>query len=332
MAADIHEQLTKYLTDAHSIEVQALAQLEHAPDVAADPGFERALREHYAETERHERLTRQLLDERDASPNKLKDMITSIGGKGFLLFARAQPDTPGKLLAHALSYEGLETASYELLARTADRAGEPSVSGIAREIGSDERAMLRRLEGCYDAVVEASLTDVGRDDLSEQLRKYLADAHAIEEQAITMLEKRPTASSYRTDSGFDQVYEEHLVETREHAELVKERLDALGGDTSSLKDLAMRMGAMNWSAFFGGHPDTPGKLAAFTFAFEHLEIGGYEQLQRVARRAGDEATAVMAEQILEQERTAAMRIEGMLDEALTASLEAVGVAPARGGR
>jgi ferritin-like metal-binding protein YciE len=329
MAADIHEQLTKYLTDAHSIEVQALAQLEKAPDVAADPGFERALREHYAETERHERLTRQLLDERDASPNKLKDMIMSIGGKGFLLFARAQPDTPGKLLAHTLSYEGLETASYELLARTADRAGEPAVSGIAREIGSDERVMMRRLEGCYDGVVEASLSDVGRDDLTVQLRKHLADAHAIEEQAITMLEKAPGLSG---DTPLNHLYEEHLVETREHAELVKERLDALGGDNSSLKDLAMRAGAMNWSAFFGGRPDTPEKLAAFTFAFEHLEIGGYEQLQRVARRAGDEPTAIMAERILEQERTAAMRLEGMFDDALTASLEAVGVAPARGGR
>lgn len=329
MAADIHEQLTKYITDAHSIEVQALAQLEKAPDVAENPGFEDALREHHAETERHERLTRQLLDERDASPNKLKDMIMSIGGKGFLLFARVQPDTPGKLLAHAFSYEALEAASYELLARTADRAGEPDVSGIAREICSDERAMMARLEGCYDGVVEASLHAVGRDDLTEQLRKYLADAHAIEQQAITMLEKAPDLSG---DTPLNHLYEEHLVETREHAELVKERLDALGGDNSSIKDLAMRMGAMNWSAFFGGHPDTPGKLAAFTYAFEHLEIGGYEQLKRVARRASDEATATMAERILEQERTAARRIEGMFDEAVTASLEAVGVAPSRSGR
>jgi ferritin-like metal-binding protein YciE len=329
MAADIHEQLTKYLTDAHSIEVQALAQLEKAPDVAENPAFEQALREHYGETERHERLTRQLLDDRDASPNQLKDMIMSIGGKGFLLFARVQPDTPGKLLAHALSYEALETASYELLARTADRAGDASVSGIAREICSDERAMMIRLEACYDSVAEASLREVGRDDLTEQLRKYLADAHAIEQQAITMLEKRPTASGHRTDSGLEQVYEEHLVETREHAELVKERLDALGGDNSSIKDMAMRLGAMNWGAFFGGHPDTPGKLAAFTYAFEHLEIGGYEQLKRVARKADDEATAMMAERILEQERTAARRIEGMFDEAVTAALQAVGVSTAR---
>jgi ferritin-like metal-binding protein YciE len=326
VAADIHEQLTKYITDAHSMEVQALAQLETAPAAATEPGFGDALRQHQQETERHERLTRQLLEERGASPSRLKDMVMKFGGKGFLAFARAQPDTPGKLLAHSLSYEALENAAYELLARTADRAGEANVSSIAREIGSEERAMMQRLEQCYDAVVEVSLRKVGPDNLSEQLRKYLADAHAIEQQATTMLEKAPELSG---DSPLNHLYEEHLVETREHTELVKERLDALGGDPSSIKDAAMRMGALNWGGFFAGHPDTAGKLAAFTYAFEHLEIGGYEQLKRVARRAGDQTTASIVDRILDQERTAAQRIEGMFDVAVTAALESVGVAPSR---
>jgi len=327
MAADIHEQLTKYITDAHSIEVQALAQLERAPEVAKDPGFEQALREHRTQTERHEQRTRQLLEARDATPNRLKDMVMKIGGKGFLAFAQAQPDTPGKLLAHSLSYEALETAAYELLARTADRSAEEAdVARVAREICDEERAMMLRLEGCYDGVVEASLREVAPDDMTGQLRKYLADAHAIEQQAITMLEKAPELSG---DTPINQLYEEHLVETREHAELVKERLDALGGDNSSIKDAAMRLGAMNWAAFFAGHPDTAGKLAAFTFAFEHLEIGGYEQLERVARRAGDPQTVTVGERTPQQEQTAASRSEGIFDEAVTAALAAVGVEPAR---
>ena len=52
----------------------------------------------------------------------------------------------------------------------------------------------------------------------------------------------------------------------------------------------MRVGGLNLGAFFGGQPDTPAKLAGFAFAFEHLEIAAYEQLMRVARRAGDEET------------------------------------------
>ena len=69
MARDIHEQLTKYLTDAHSIEAQALAQLRTAPELAGDPEIGRIFREHLAETEGHELATRELLDAREASPS-----------------------------------------------------------------------------------------------------------------------------------------------------------------------------------------------------------------------------------------------------------------------
>ena len=123
-----------------------------------------------------------------------------------------------------------------------------------------------------------------------------------------------------------RLFEEHLVETREHQELVKARLDARGGKTSALKDAAMRLGALNWGGFFAAHPDTPGKLAAFAYAFEHLEIAAYEELTRVAERAVDLETAQAVERILVQEREAANRTSGAFDRAVDASLEAVGVA------
>jgi ferritin-like metal-binding protein YciE len=278
---DIHEQLTKYLTDAHSIEEQALAQLRTAPDLAGDVKLADNYREHLRETEGHERRVRALLEAREAKPSTAKDVVMKLGGKGFLLFAKLNPDTPGKLHAHSTSYEALELASYELLAQVAERAGEADVAEAARSIRDDERGMLERLESTYDLAVEASLAAVGRDDLPERLRKYLADAHAIEEQAIGLLEKGPKLAG---DEQLAQLYEEHLAETREHEELVRTRLEALGGSHSSLKDAALRLGALNWGGFFAAHPDTPGKLAGFAFAFEHLEIAGYEQLRRRPER------------------------------------------------
>ncbi len=319
---DINEQLTKYLTDAHSIEEQALAQLRTAPEIAGDPQLAEAFRAHEAETEGHEQLVRHLLEARGESTSTVKDTVMKLGGKGFVLFARAQPDTPGKLLAHALSYEALEVASYELLARVAKRAGEQHVADAAERILADERKMMERLEGCFDGAVDASLQAVGRDDLEEQLRKYLADAHAIEEQAEKFLER---AVSLTEDTPLAKLFEAHLEETRGHAEKIEQRLDALGGDPSSLKDALMRMGALNWAEFFHAHPDTPGKLAAFAFAFEHLEIGGYEQLKRVAERAGDEETAKTAEAILGEEREAAKKVAGAFDQAAEISLEEQGV-------
>jgi ferritin-like metal-binding protein YciE len=319
---DIREQLTKYLTDAHSIEQQALAQLRTAPKLAGDPKLAAAYEEHLTETEGHEQRIRFLLEVRDAAPSRAKDAVMAVGGKGFLLFARLQPDTPGKLHAHALSYEGLELASYELLRRVAERAGEEAVVDAAGTIGSEERAMMERLDATFDVAVEASLRELQPDDLREQLRKYLADAHAIEEQAAQLLERGPKLAG---DPKLANIYPEHLDETRDHAELIQERLHALGGDPSTRKDAAMRLGALNWGSFFQGHPDTPGKLAAFAHAFEYLEIGGYEQLKRIAQRVDDAETVGVVKTILGEERTAAQRIAGAFDEAVTASLASVGV-------
>lgn len=318
MPDTIQDQLTAYLSDAHSIEEQALAQLRSAPDIAGSPGLEAAFRDHLQETEGHETSIRKLLEGRDESPSRFKDAVMKLGGKGFVLFARVQPDTPGKLLAHALAYEALEEASYTLLAEVAERAGEGMVAETANRIGREEIAMRKRLEGCFDEGVNASLAAVEPDDIRKQLLKYLADAHAIEQQAIGLLERASDGAEGRLAS----VYEEHLIETRDHSEAIAARLEALGGNTNALKDAFMKIGAFNWATFFEAHPDTPGKVAAFAYAFEYLEIGGYEQLKRVAERAGDQETVALAWRILEQERGAAETLRSLFSEAAQLALEA----------
>lgn len=315
---DIHEQLTKYLTDAHAIEEMSLQQLKKVPDVAGDPELGRALQAHLAETEGHESRVRSLLEERGASTSKAKDMVLKAGGEGFVLFAKSQPDTPGKLAAHALSYEALEWASYDLLARTAEVAGEPAVAEAARAIRDEEKSMMDRVEARLTHTADRSLEEATRDDLEDLLGTYLADAHALEAQSIQLLEsgRKMVDDAPRLKT----LFEEHLAESKRQQETLEERLDALGADRSLLKDAAMRIAALNWGAFFLGHPDTPGKLAAFAYALEHLEIGGYEQLRRVAARAGDADTVTAVEGILTEERAAARRLAGTFDEAVTAAL------------
>jgi ferritin-like metal-binding protein YciE len=317
----IDDQLVKYLTDAHSIEEQALAQLRTAPDIAGDPQLAEIFRTHLAETEGQERLVRERLEARGASPSKLKDAVMAAGGKGFILFARSQQDTPGKLAAHAFSYEHLELAGYELLMRVAERAGDGQTVEVARRIRDEERAMADRLEGAFDRAVEASLRDKSGTDLDEQLVKYLTDAHALEAQAIQLLQRGPKIGGALE---LERLYAEHLEESREQQRLVEARLAVHDASPSKLQDAAMRLGALNWGVFFQAQPDTPGKLAAFAYAFEHLEIAGYEQLKRVAARAGDEETAAGAARVIAEERSMAERIAGLFDRAAEASLEAVG--------
>jgi len=313
----LSEQVTKYLTDIHSIELQALAQLKAAPDIAGDDRLAASFREHLEETRGQERLVRERLEDREANTSTLKDIAGRLGGWAMVAFARLNPDTPGKLTAHAFSYEHMELAAYELIRRVAERAGDQAVVELARTIGAEERAMGERLAACFDVAVEASLREKGADDIESELVSYLTDAHAIESQALQLLEAGPAIAGF---DGLAQVFREHLEETRGQQQLVEERLRAHEALPSRFQSTGLRIGGANLGAFFAAQPDTPVKLAGFAYAFEHLEIASYELLRRVADRAGDADTISVAMQIAGQERVAAERIAATWDGAVEATL------------
>jgi ferritin-like metal-binding protein YciE len=314
---NLDEQLTKYLTDAHSIEEQALAQLRSAPEIAVVPRLAEAFKMHIAETEHHEAIVRDLLASRGADPSRLKDTTMKLGGKGFVLFAKSQPDTPGKLAAHAFSYEHLEQASYELLARVAEKAGAEDVKKAAERIADEEREMGDRIAASFGEAADVSIAEKPDVPIAQQLDRYLEDAHALEVQAIALLTK---AADSVADSELEAAFRTHLAETERHAELVADRLGTHGSSPSTLKDTALKAGGFNWAMFFKAQPDTTGKLAAFAYAFEHLEIAAYTELERVAVEAGDSETANLAKLIRVQEEEAADKVRSLFDRAVTASL------------
>src|SRR5215216_831348 len=233
------EQITKYLTDVHSIEVQALAQMRVAPRLAGDPELGRIFREHLRETEEHGRLVREELERRGQRPSKVKDAAGRAGGWGMILFARLNPDTPGKLAMHAHSYAHMERAAYELLRRIAERAGDEPVRAMAESIAGQERARADRLAERWDEAVAASLREKGAEDLSGDVVKYLRDAHALEAQAAQMLETGPKLAEF---DALATVFREHLEQTREHQRLVEERLGELDSGPSRFQSGMMRLG------------------------------------------------------------------------------------------
>src|SRR3954466_5946131 len=157
--SDLQEQLVKHLTDCHSIEVQALVQMKAAPKLAGDEDLAKMYEQHEHETEEHKRLVEERLEAHGASRSLLKDVAGGVTAVPFVLFAKSQPDTPGKLATHALSYEHMEYAGYELLQRVAERAGDPETVEAARTIAAQELAMAERIESRFDETVEASLRD-----------------------------------------------------------------------------------------------------------------------------------------------------------------------------
>ena len=137
------------------------------------------------------------------------------------------------------------------------------------------------------------------------LLAYLRDVHALEGQAVKLLE----AGAERVeDEHLEQTFRDHLEETERHLERIEGLLEERGAGPSLVKDAMLKAGGLNLSAFFGVQPDSTTKLAGFAFAFEHLEVAAYELLQRVAARAGDEGVVATAEEILAEERRAAERV------------------------
>ena len=183
--------------------------------------------------------------------------------------------------------------------------------------------MAERLADCFDEAVDASLALKG-DPAGEQLASYLTDARAIEAQAAQLLDAGTRIAGV---PALADAFRDHLAETREHQVLLEQRLHARDARPSRFQNTALRLGAVNLGVFFAAQPDTPVKLAGFAYAFEHLEIAGYEELKRVAARVGDGDTVAVADGIVAEERAAAEKIAGAFDRAVDASLEAV--APAR---
>lgn len=190
---------------------------------------------------------------------------------------------------------------------------------------SQEQTMADRLARSFDEAVDASLRERDPDAVEVELISYLRDAHAIEAQALQLLEAgRALAGA----DPLEDVFREHLHETREHQRLVDERLRAHSARPLLFQDTALRIGGLNMSAFFAAQPDTPAKLAGFTFAFEHLDIAAYGLLRRIAQRVNDSDTIITTNRILIQERATAARIAATWDTAMAAALTNMDVASA----
>jgi ferritin-like metal-binding protein YciE len=137
----------------------------------------------------------------------------------------------------------------------------------------------------------------------DNLLDWLRDAHAMEQQAETML--KTTASRLENYPTLKARLEAHLEETREQARLVKSCIDRCGAGTSAMKDVAAKVTAtaQGLSGLFVSDEVVKATLASYTF--EHMEIASYKSLIAAAEAVGDSETARICRQILPQEEAMA---------------------------
>jgi ferritin-like metal-binding protein YciE len=125
----------------------------------------------------------------------------------------------------------------------------------------------------------------------------------MEEQAETMLQAQ--ASRLENYPDLRQRFEQHITETQRQAQRLEECMGRLGADTSSLKDAAGKIAAMmqGMGGMFAGDEVVKGAMAAYTF--EHFEISSYTALAAAAEAEGDQQTAAVCREILQEEQAMA---------------------------
>jgi ferritin-like metal-binding protein YciE len=156
MTSEIEQELVDALADAHAMEQQSLTTLRAAVKVAGDPQLEALYKGHIAETERHLELLEARLEAHDAGRSLLKDLGGRVSALALGTGVVAQKNTPAKLVAVAYGYENFEVASYELLRRVAQRAGDSETVEMCDRILVNERQAVEKLGASYDLALQAA--------------------------------------------------------------------------------------------------------------------------------------------------------------------------------
>ncbi|WP_343650903.1 DUF892 family protein [Stenotrophomonas sp.] len=149
-------------------------------------------------------------------------------------------------------------------------------------------------------------------ELRENLLDWLRDAHAMEQQAETMLKGQ--ASRIEHYPVLKARIEEHVEETIGQRELLEGCIKRLGGSPSTLKDVMGKMTAFGQAVGGMTASDEIVKGAMAGYVFEHFEIAAYTALIAAARTAGDAETVRICEQILVQEEAMADWLAAHLPE------------------
>jgi ferritin-like metal-binding protein YciE len=152
----------------------------------------------------------------------------------------------------------------------------------------------------------------------DALTAWLRDAHAMENQAIKILEGQDERLEHYPE--LRAKVHEHLQQTRRQAEMLEDCLERLGEDRSAFKaGMGKLMGNMQaMSGLFVGDEVVKGALASYTF--EQFEIASYKSLIAAAEEAGEAEVRGVCERILGEEEDMARWLGDHLPEVTRAYL------------
>ena len=161
MATELDAQLVKRIDEAVAMEQSVLRLLDGMISTTDDEEIAGALRQHKLETQTHVDRMQKRLAAHGASPSLVKEAGGVLGTLMKSVLDLARPEKAGRNARDGYATEHMEIASYELLVRIAERAGDEETAAAAREIIGEEQAMAKKIEANWDRFAELSLREQG---------------------------------------------------------------------------------------------------------------------------------------------------------------------------
>jgi ferritin-like metal-binding protein YciE len=157
----LQAELVKHIDEAHAMEQNVLRMLDGMIATTDDPEILDALEHHKVQTQGHADRMAQRLEAHDVSPSAVRQLGGVLGALAKMPLDFVRGEKAGRNARDAYATEHLEIASYELLRRIAQRAGDEETATEALKIIEEERAMALIIEQNWDKFAELSLLEEG---------------------------------------------------------------------------------------------------------------------------------------------------------------------------
>jgi ferritin-like metal-binding protein YciE len=161
MSEDINAQLVKHIDEAHAMEQNVLRMLDGMISTTDDPEILQELEHHKVETEGHAERMKARLDAHGATPSTVRQIGGIVGALAKMPLDMVRGEKAGRNARDGYATEHMEIASYELLKRIAQQAGDDETAAACDEIIAQERAMADAIAANWDKFARLSLSESG---------------------------------------------------------------------------------------------------------------------------------------------------------------------------
>jgi ferritin-like metal-binding protein YciE len=157
----LEDQLIKHLDEAYAMEQSVGRMLDGMISTTDDPEILDALEHHRLQTQVHADRIRARLEAHDAQPSGARQVGGMLASLAKVPFDMVRGEKAGRNARDCYATEHMEIASYELLRRIAEKAGDEQTAHVAQEIIGEEKAMADLIADNWDRFAELSLQEEG---------------------------------------------------------------------------------------------------------------------------------------------------------------------------